>query len=255
MLKERRCDLILSELNKKNSVTINELISLTGSSRSTICRDIEELEAANRLCRVHGGIVKPASTTASHEPPFLIRQDMYLEEKQRIAAAAHDIIKPKETLLLGGGTTIYELAKVLSDISPLYVATNDLKSAITLAEYHNVDLTVLGGSLRQSHYSLNGYFTEHMVGQMHADKAFIGIDAVDFHLGYMNFSTSEIQTNKLMLQASHQKIVLCDHSKFECIAFVSLCQLHEVNMLITGKEIKDSHLRQLKEAGVDVITV
>jgi len=257
MLKEQRCQIILSELNRKNSVTIDELVVLTNSSRSTIHRDIEDLAVRNSLRRVRGGAVKPdaPSNLSGYEPPFLVRQDMYLEEKQRIAAAAHQLVKPNETLFLGGGTTIHEFAKTLFDIDPLYIATNDLKSALALSEFQNVRLNVLGGSLRQRHFSLNGYFTEQMLSQMHADTAFIGVDAVDFNIGYMNFSTDEIQTNKLMIKGSHQTVVLCDHSKFESVAFVNICGLAEVDLVITGTELAPCHLDRIKQLKVNVMTV
>ncbi|MBE0601559.1 MAG: DeoR/GlpR transcriptional regulator, partial [Firmicutes bacterium] len=155
MLKEQRCDLILSELRKKSIITIEEITKLTNSSRSTICRDIDMLEARHLLRRIRGGV-----SSYETETSFKLRQDLYLDEKKRIAAAARKMVNVNETLFLNCGTTIYELAKTLGDVpSPLYVATNDLKSATVLAEYSNIQLTVLGGSLRQSHYSLNGYFT------------------------------------------------------------------------------------------------
>ncbi|HIT66015.1 MAG TPA: DeoR/GlpR transcriptional regulator [Candidatus Merdisoma merdipullorum] len=261
MLKEQRCAIILSTLEQKTSVTIDELVALTQSSRATIHRDIETLASRHVLQKVRGGVIRPEAAPESaaaapvYEPPFLVRHDMYLEEKQRIAAAAHQYVKSNETLFLGGGTTVYEFAKTLHDIKPLYIATNDLQSAFTLAGFSNVDLNVLGGSLRQSHYSLNGYFTEQMISQMHADTAFIGIDAVDLSIGYMNFSTSEIRTNKLMIERSHKTIILCDHSKFESVAFVNICKLTDVDLLITGKELKDSYAEQLEQLGVNFLQV
>jgi DeoR/GlpR family transcriptional regulator of sugar metabolism len=260
MLKEQRCGIILSQLRRKGTITVEELMGLTDSSRSTIRRDLEELEGQQSLRRIRGGATTvriPVASTAGTavEPPFLVRQDMYYEEKCRIAAAAHSLVRPGETLFLNGGTSVYEVAKLLGDISPLYVGTNDLKSAICLAEFSNVDLMVLGGTLRRSHYSLNGYVTESIIRQMHADKAFIGVDAVDFNLGYMNFSTEEIQTNRLMIEASHQAIVLCDHSKFEQVAFVNICRLQDIDLLITGQEICEEHLDTLHRFGVEVMTV
>ena len=247
MLKEQRCAIILSTLEQKTSVTIDELVALTQSSRATIHRDIETLASRHVLQKVRGGVIRPEAAPESaaaapvYEPPFLVRHDMYLEEKQRIAAAAHQYVKSNETLFLGGGTTVYEFAKTLHDIKPLYIATNDLQSAFTLAGFSNVDLNVLGGSLRQSHYSLNGYFTEQMISQM--------------HIGYMNFSTSEIRTNKLMIERSHKTIILCDHSKFESVAFVNICKLTDVDLLITGKELKDSYAEQLEQLGVNFLQV
>ena len=180
MLKQQRIGILLEELSHKGIISIENLAKKMNVSHSTIRRDIEELEEQNKLKRVRGGAVACKSST-SFEPPFKARQDMYYDEKRRIAAAARSLIKPNETLLLGGGTTIHEFSKTLHDISPLYIATNDLMSAVELSRFDNIDLMVLGGSLRKSHFSLNGYFTENMVSQIHADKAFIGVDAVDLN--------------------------------------------------------------------------
>ena len=181
MLKEQRQSIISKELKKKNCISIEEIMAATDSSQSTTRRDLEEMEKAGLVVRIRGGasaVEEVSNDNNGLEPSFVVRQDMYLDEKQRIARAAHELIHEKETLLMGSGTTVCELSKLLYDISPLYVATNDLKSAIVLAEYPNVNLTVLGGALRERHFSLNGYFTEQLIMQMHADKCFLGIDAV-----------------------------------------------------------------------------
>ena len=255
MIKEERISIILDELKHRGAISIDDLSSRLEISRSTIRRDIEELEAQKVLKRVRGGAVVNKPTSASYEPPFSVRQDMFFDEKRRIAAAAHDLIHPNETLLLGGGTTIHEFSKTLHDISPLYIATNDLMSATELAQFENVDLMVLGGSLRKSHYSLNGYFTESMVSQIHADKAFIGVDAVDFDIGLMNFSAAEIQTNRLMARGSNEVIILCDHSKFQKVAFVNSCQFKEIDLLITGREAAETDIKKLRKMGVKVLVV
>ena len=248
-------EVITSELKRHGIISIDELTTKLHTSRSTIRRDIHELELQNQLRRVRGGAVSIQSAT-SYEPPFTVRQDMFLEEKQRIAEAARSLVGQNETLLLGGGTTVHAFAKALSQISvPLYIATNDLMSAMDLSHYENVELTVLGGSLRHNHFSLNGYFTETMIAQIHADKTFLGVDAVDFNIGLMNFSTEEIQTNKLMIQASNQVIVLCDHSKFERIAFVNICSFQDVDLFITGREVDPIMVKRLEELGVKTMVV
>ena len=258
MLKQRRQDLISKELRNRNFISIEEAMELTGSSRSTIRRDMDEMESDGRIVRIRGGASSTdrlSTVNGGPEPGFVIRQDLYLDEKQRIARAARDMIHENETLMLGSGTTVFELSKLLYDIDPLYVSTNDLKSAMVLSEFPNVNLTVLGGSLRENHFSLNGYFTEQIISQMHADKCFLGIDAVDPSIGYMNFAVDELQTNKAMLRNSRQAIILCDHSKFDKVAFVAICRIPEIDLVITGKELTDEHRRMLEEAGVHYVTV
>lgn len=254
MLKEQRISLILEDLSRNNVISIDDLAEKLSVSRSTIRRDIEDLEKQAVLRRIHGGAAACKAIT-SFEPPFLVRQDMFYEEKRRIAQAARSLVNANETLLLSGGTTIHEFSKTLHDISPLYIATNDLMCAVELSNFNNVELMVLGGSLRKNHFSLAGYFTENMISQFHADKAFIGVDAVDLESGFMNFSTQEISTNKLMIKVSREVIVLCDHSKFNKVAFVHMCNFEEVDLLITDNEIDQNILSQLKERGVEVMTV
>jgi DeoR/GlpR family transcriptional regulator of sugar metabolism len=254
MLKEQRIGIVLEELSRYGIISIENLARKMDVSHSTVRRDIEELEAQNTLRRIRGGAVA-CKPSASYEPPFSARQDMYYDEKCRIAKAAHSLISPNETLLLSGGTTIHEFSKTLHDIASLHIATNDLMSAVELSRFNNVDLMVLGGSLRKNHFSLNGYFTENMISQIHADKAFIGVDAVDFEAGYMNFSIEEISGSKLMIKASREVIVLCDHSKFNKIAFVNICKFEDVDLLITDNQIGADSLLRLKELGVEVMTV
>jgi DeoR family fructose operon transcriptional repressor len=191
----------------------------------------------------------------SYEPPFDVRKDFFYDEKQRIASAAIELVQENETLLLDSGTTVYELAKALMNKNNLYIATNDLNSAMLLSQNTDIELTVFGGALRKHHYSLNGYFTENMIRQIHADKVFLGVDAVDMNIGYMNFSVEEIQTKKLMIQASNEVIVLCDHSKFEKIAFVNICHFDEVDLVITGKEINRDILHKMEEMKINMMIV
>ena len=86
-------------------------------------------------------------------------------------------------------------------------------------------------------------------------KAFIGVDAVDFDTGYMNFSIEEIPASKLMIKASREVIALCDHSKFNKVAFVNICKFSDVDLLITDDQIDKESLSKLKDLGVEVMTV
>ena len=254
MLREQRIEIILGDLSRDGIISIETLAEKINVSQSTIRRDIEDLEAKRSLKRIRGGAIASKAAT-SFEPPFSARQDMLLDEKRRIAEAAHSLIDSKETLFISSGTTLYEFSKTLHDIPQLYIATNDLMSALALSSYNNVNLMVLGGSLRHNHLSINGYFTDNMINQIHADKAFIGIDAVDLNSGFMNFSMEEIPSNKNMMKAAKETIVLCDHSKFSKVAFVNICQFSDVDLVITDKGTDSKYIDKIKESGTKVIVV
>lgn len=251
MLKEERERVILNQIKNNGSISIDHLIPLLETSRSTVIRDINDMDRQGFIKKVRGGAVSPFSEV--EEPPFEKREDLFIDEKRRIAKVAKQMIAPGETILLNAGTTVYEIAKLLYDISPLYVATNDLMTANVLSSYDNLELIVLGGTRRKGHSSLNGYFTEFFLSKIHADKAFIGVDAVDMKMGPMNFSTEEINTNTKIIQSSKEVILVCDHSKFTKIAFVNFCRFNQINVIITGKETDEETVRQLKENGLQVI--
>lgn len=59
MLKTERKQLILEELNQHHVVSLEKLVSLLETSESTVRRDLDELEAENKLRRVHGGAELP----------------------------------------------------------------------------------------------------------------------------------------------------------------------------------------------------
>ncbi len=254
MLKEQRISIILDEIAKSGIISIENLAKKMDVSHSTIRRDIEDLEAQQVLKRIRGGAI-PYHTATSFEPSFAVRQDLFYDEKHRLAEAAHNLIAPNETLFLGGGTTINAFSKTLNDISPLYIATNDLMSAVELSHFNNIDLMVLGGSLRKNHFSLNGYFTDDMISQIHADKAFIGVDAVDLDVGFMNFSMEEISASKLMIKASREVIVLSDYSKFNKVAFVNICRFQDVDIVITDDKVQQDAVARLEDNGVKVMIV
>ena len=137
----------------------------------------------------------------------------------------------------------------------LMIATNDLHIALDLSANQDINLIVIGGESRKNHFSLLGYFSERMVSEMHADTTFIGIGAIDVKHGLMDFTTDEVKVKQAMINASRETIVLCDHTKFESVAFIRVCQLSEIDRIITGKELDASICSQLKEAGIDVVLV
>lgn len=254
IIREERHKAIIEELNQLGVVSINMLVKKLNTSRSTIRRDLSDLEEQNLLRCVRGG-AELAKRKTSLEAPFDVRKDQFIEEKQRIARAALGLIQENETIILDCGTTVYELAKIIDGSKRLYIATNDLKSAVQLSSVPNIDLMVLGGTLRQRHYSLNGIFTENELMQIHADTVFIGVDAVDLNIGLMNFSEDEVKTKRLMMAASNSVIVLCDHSKFETIAFMNICPLNRIDKIITGREVDPHTLKKLESLKIKVMVV
>ena len=67
MLAEERFSLIMEQLNRKRTVTVQELCEALNTSESTIRRDLTELDRLGKLNKVHGGATLPDSRFLADE--------------------------------------------------------------------------------------------------------------------------------------------------------------------------------------------
>jgi len=252
MLRAERYQLLINAVNKNGFVTSDDLAEMLGISRSTIQRDLLELDTMHKLVRTRGGAISIKNGT-SHEPSLELRKDSQNAEKQRIALAALNYVRENDTILLDSGTTTIRLAELLNSFKWLMAATYDLNIASVLSEIQNVELVVIGGVQRKGFNTLNGYFAEMIIQQMHSDVLFLSADAIDLDHGYMCYNIAEISVKKALMKASREVVALCDHTKFDKIAFINICGLKEVHTIITGKELNSETLSRLREMDIKVI--
>lgn len=254
MLQAERHKHIISKVDSCGFASIEDLTGEMNISRSTLRRDLLELEQMHKLIRTRGGAISGKNGT-SHEPTVGYRRSQQLDEKKRIAQAALEFIRERDTILLDSGTTTIELAKMLGRYKSLMVATYDLYVANELSEMENISLVVCGGMLRHGPNTLVGYFAEKVIEEIHADRYFLSADAIDLEHGCMCYNMEEISVKKSMIKASKEVVLLGDHTKFETIAFINVCSLRSIHTIITGKEIRPDILERLREMDIDVVLV
>ena len=131
---------ILSLLTQQGRLSVIEIVKQFSISAATARRDLESLASRGKAQRVHGGVI--AVEQAPPELPILEREREQQEEKTRIGRAAASLIADKETIFLGSGTTVLEVARHLRDRKNLTVITNSLPVLNMLAGLKEV--TVIG---------------------------------------------------------------------------------------------------------------
>ena len=252
MYQEERLQKIAEMVKEKKHCSINEISSRFDISKATVRRDLKILDARKTIRMSRGGAVDTAFGTAK-EPAYIIKKDTNHEEKIRIANKACSYIKSGETIILDSGTTAFEIAGILESMEDITVATTDILVAASLVNAKGIDLTVIGGSIRKNYYSTIGFLAQFALEHINADKAFIGVDALDLRKGCMITNMEEVIVKKLIMKSAKERIVICDHSKFEGVAFVNLCMINDVDMIITGKEIDKAIYSSFIDAGVNII--
>ena len=146
MLPIHRYDTILSAVKEQKFLTLEELLDLTGSSLSTLRRDLSHLEEEGRIKKTMGGI-SPVEKKHSDVLPdlWIDRQSAHLEEKKRIAVQAQQLIENDDIILLFNGTTTSLVAEHIDPEKNLTVITNGLDVVYALRKKRNVKLILLGG--------------------------------------------------------------------------------------------------------------
>jgi DeoR/GlpR family transcriptional regulator of sugar metabolism len=249
-LKEERQRLIRELVDAVGRATVPDLSLRFGVSEATIRRDLEDLRLRGRLHRAHGGAVRLEH--AGSEPPMLDRAGDQAEAKRRIGRLAAAMIQDGETIFLGSGTTVYEVAQALPPGQPLTVITNSLPIANRLADRPQVQLIVIGGMFRPSELSMIGHIAEQAIRELRADRAFIGMRSIDAAAGFTHEYLPEIMTDRAILGMAAQVVIVADHTKLGRLSPVAVAPVTVAHVIITDRGAPGEAVAELRQRGLDV---
>ncbi len=236
-------------IRSQGFVSIPDLRSALDVSESTIRRDLDWLVSEGEAQRTHGGVFYTGGGASLSL--FEDRRAGHWEGKRQVAVAASRLIDDHDTLLLDGGSTTYELARQLVG-RPLQIVTNSLPVANLFASSDQVDLVVLGGYVHSRTAVSLGPYANQMLASLNVQKAFLSIAGANPR-GYYNSNLLLVETERAMMSCADQTIVVADSSKFGKSSLARLCELPEIQTLVTDNQLDDSWRQRLTEAGVNLV--
>jgi DeoR/GlpR family transcriptional regulator of sugar metabolism len=244
-----RQDALLRRIQKQSRITVAEICQEFAVSEATARRDLDALTEQGDVRRVHGGAL--ALRQAPPEPPVLQRAGEQANHKKRIGESAAAEIVDGETIFLGSGTTVYEVARHLGR-RELTVITNSLLVINELSQAPNISLISLGGAFRRSELSFIGHITEQSLSELRADKVIIGIRAVDPEEGLTNDYLAETRTDRAILRIGRKVILVADHTKIGRVATAFVAPITAVHTLVTNREIGNGLVTTFESKGIRV---
>jgi DeoR/GlpR family transcriptional regulator of sugar metabolism len=248
---EERQRNILTLLARKGRLSVTEIVQKFKVSQATARRDLETLAEQGKLQRVHGGAI--SLRQAPPEPPIVQRAAKLKSEKVRIGKAAASLVKDGETILLGSGTTVAEVANALQQRKGITVLTNSLPVLNTLSGKPEINVIALGGMLRASELSFIGHITEQALAEVRADKVIIGVHALSLEHGLTSDYMPETLTDRAILHAGGEVIVVADHTKINTVSTALLAPLTSIHTLVTDNKISAEFKDGLSAAGIHVV--
>jgi len=242
---------IINLLNRQGRLSVGEIVEQFKVSQATARRDLETLVERGKLQRVHGGAIPLRQ--APPELPILQRASANAEEKGRIGNTTAALVQDGDTILLGSGTTVAEVALALRQRKGLTVITNSLPVLNTLSGLPDISVIALGGVFRDSELSFIGHITEQALSEVRADRVIIGVHALNLEQGLTNDYIPETMTDRAILHAGREVIVVADHSKVNTVSTALLAPITSIHTLVTDSKTPSEFREALTAIGVRVI--
>jgi DeoR family transcriptional regulator of aga operon len=239
-----RHQFILNKLKKEGRVNILDLIGEMEVSGVTIRKDLKVLEDKNLLFRTRGGgsIKNPYAA----DRPITEKELINADEKQRIARAALGLTEQTDSIMIGSGTTVFELARVLHPSRPLTVITPALKVGLELSNRPNVEVLQLGGLIRPNSSSVAGAHAIRVLEDISCGILFIGVDGIDTDFGISISNLAEAVVNQKMIETAQTVVVLADSSKFYKRGLGRICRLDQVHYIVTDHKVPEAIVKILE---------
>ena len=246
-----RHQLILKKLKENGNVSIQELSDQIKVSGVTIRKDLKVLEEKNLLFRTRGG--GSLNNPYAIERPINEKEFLNAAEKQRIARAALSLIGDSDSIIIGSGSTVFELARALHPQQHLTVITPAAKVTLELSNRPNIEVLQLGGIVRQNSSSVAGSYAERILDEISCGVLFLGVDGIDLDFGCSITNLAEASLNQKMIGCSQTLVILADSTKFGRRGLGKICNFDQVEYIITDDDAHPSTVQALEEKGIKVI--
>lgn len=236
----RRRAEIIRLLEQEGAVEGSDLAARFGVSAPTVRRDLEWLEQEGLAHRVRGGAV--AVGGEEHDTIHA-----------RLAQAAAGLVSDGETVFIGPGQVMEELARALCKHRRLTIITNSLSVAQQIASRSPHTLILTGGQLEREGQGLTGQLAHAALAHLRAERVFFELGGVSALDGLTEDSLAYADLARALLELGAEFVALVAPERVGRAAAASIAPATEADVVITAREADTAPLWELTELGVRVI--
>lgn len=248
---EQRRKYILDHIVKDGFVKVSELAESLGVTQTTIRKDLNYLESQGVLQRAHGSAIPP--TQQMMDLNLSAKKLINFEAKQKIAEKAASLIKSDDSILVASGSTISLFAEALKPKGRLNVVSISVNISAHLGDIPGITVMQVGGILYGNTLSVLGAEASKTIENLYCSKVFFGVDGIDLDYGLTCGTGEEASITQKMMQSSQTKIVLSDSSKVGQRGFARICEVGDIDILITDSGMPLETRQRIENMGVKLI--
>lgn len=245
--------IILSAVQERPILTVQDIAELTGASEATIRRDIAALALQNRLRKVRGGVeaMHPPHIGLLAARSFRADETVNAAQKRAIAREAAKLCHDGEAVIINGGTTTFPMVHHLASMR-LQVITNSFPIAEHLIKHSKCTVVLPAGAVYREQNIILSPFEADGTSHFYARRFFMGARGVS-PIGIMESDSLIIQSEQRLMRQADELVVLVDSTKFKSRSNLILCPLDRVTTIITDDGIEEADRRMVEGAGINLI--
>lgn len=247
MLKRERHSLIIKQVNLHNKVLSADLAQQLNVSEDTIRRDLNEMDEAGAIVKVHGGAL-----SRSYHYPFRHTDIYAADAKKKIAQKAITLIKDGMVVLTGGGTTMIEMVSILPKTLTATIFTISPLVALQLADHPLITVILIGGQFSKNSQVCVGPQVTGYLSEIRFDICFLGTNGISLSDGVTDSDLDIVQVKKSMIRSSNKLAVMCIAEKLNSSQRMRVCELNQLNYLITDLESDDQMLQAYRRENIQL---
>jgi len=249
VLAEERRSHLLEMVRMRGFASLPDLAGELEVSESTIRRDLEYLEQTGHARRTHGGVFYTG--TSPKLPHFDERQPAQWDRKRAIAERAIELVEDGDTIMLDGGSTTYEVARLLVG-RPLQVVTNSLPVANLFAANATTDLVLIGGYVYPRTGVALGPYANEMLASLNVRRTILSVAGIK-ETGFFNSNLLLVETEQAMMRAADEVVVVADSTKFDRQSLAHLAPLDAIDYLVVDNGITEEWRSRMLAGGVKLL--
>ncbi len=248
---EQRRNAIVKLIDSQGSISFSQLKeAFPQVSEMTLRTDLKSLDQAKRIVRVHGG-AKSVEQVVGTDDLLGRRMARNMDAKEQIAQKALQLLHPNTTIYLDSGSSTTALARQFPDEGYL-IFTNGLSCAGELARLTKPTVTIPGGTLNRYSMSVCGVQSVLEMSGVNVDQMFLGVTCYSPDAGFTCGVEMEAKLKQTVLRRSGQVVVLMDSSKVGRKSTFSICDLKDVDIIISDGGLPEDFLAECEKFGVTV---
>jgi DeoR/GlpR family transcriptional regulator of sugar metabolism len=164
---------------------------------------------------------------------------------------AASLVQDGQTVILGGGSSVVEVARNLSD-RRIQVVTNSIPVAQVFWESKQVEVTLTGGYLYPRLGVQLGPICERMLHSVSADILIMGIMGLT-ESGLSDSNSLIVESIRAMIHCARKVVIVADRSKFGRDAMIHVADLADIDQVVTDRDLDEESRQMLKAKGVECV--